>query len=162
MLMVVEAKTCSRLYRSQLAARPYRRDTRQCNRADGPRLFADHGYRVYFNQIVRRRHLADLDHGRSRRRRLEIFAPDFVDQLEVLHVAHIDIDPAYVVHGAAGLFDGGLDVFADLPRLRLDIADTGDGPIGTARRHAGNEDEAAARGDHRGVGKMTARLAELW
>ena len=80
----------------------------------------------------------------------------------MLHVAHVDVDPADVVHGAAGLFDRGLDVFADLPRLRLDIADAGDGAVGTARRHAGDEDEAAARGHHGGVGKVPARLAEFW
>src|SRR5579862_7805152 len=80
----------------------------------------------------------------------------------MLHVAHIDVDPADIVHGTAGLFDRGLDVVADLPRLRLDIADAGDAAVGAPRGHAGDEDEAAARGHHGGVGKMPARLAKLW
>ena len=84
-----------------------------------------------------------------------------MNQIEVFHVAHIDVDPADVVHGAAGLFDRGLDVVADLPRLRLDIADAGDGAVGAARGHAGDEDQAAARGGHGRVGEMTARLAEF-
>src|SRR5690349_19572959 len=78
---------------------------------------------VDLDEIVGRRHLADLDHGRGRRRRLEKFAPHFVDLVEMLHVADVDVDPADVVHSAAGLLDRGLEILADLPRLHLDIAD---------------------------------------
>ena len=124
-------------------------------------LIRDHSDGVDLDQIVRRRHLADLDHGRGRRRRLEILAPHFVDLVEVLHVAHVDVDPADVVHGAAGLLDRGLEVLADLPRLRLDIADAGNRAVGPPRRHAGNEHQAAARLDHGRVGEMPARLADL-
>src|SRR4051794_38901693 len=98
-------------------------------------LIRDHGDGVDLDEIVGRRHLADLDHGRRRRRRLEIFAPDFVDLVEMLHVAHVDIDPTDVVHGAAGLLDRGLEILAPLPRLHFDIADTGDRAIGPPRRH---------------------------
>ena len=63
-------------------------------------------------------------------RRLEILAAHFVDLLEVLHVAHVDVDAADVVHGAAGRLDRGLDVLANLLGLRLDVADAGDGAVG--------------------------------
>ena len=53
---------------------------------------------------------------------LEYLAPDFVDLLEVLHVAHVDVDPADIVHGAAGGLDRRLDVQAgadkSAPRCR--------------------------------------------
>src|SRR5262249_7208157 len=82
----------------------------------------DDGDGVDLDEIVGRGHLADLDHGGSRRRRPEIFAPHFVDLLEVLHVADVDVDPADVVHAAAGLLDRGLQVFADLAGLRSPVA----------------------------------------
>src|SRR3954454_14282449 len=50
------------------------------------------GDRVDLDQIIRRGHLDDLDHGRGRQRRLEILLAHVVDRLEVLHVAHIDVD----------------------------------------------------------------------
>jgi len=46
--------------------------------------------------------------------RAEILAPHFVDLLEMLHVADIDVDAADIVHGAAGLFDRGLQILAHL------------------------------------------------
>src|SRR5262249_10883665 len=69
---------------------------------------------VDLDEIVGRRHLADLDHRRGRRRRTKIFAPHFVDLLEMLHVADVDVDPADVVHVAAGLLDRGLQILAHL------------------------------------------------
>src|SRR3954470_22112727 len=74
---------------------------------DGTRehLIGDHGDGVDLDQIIGRRHLADLDHGRRRRRRLEILAPHFVNLVEMLHVTDVDIDPADIVHDAAGLLD---------------------------------------------------------
>src|SRR5262245_24278440 len=117
-------------------------------------LVGDHGDGVDLDQIVWRRHLADLDHGRGRCRRLEIFAPHFVDGVEVLHVAHVDIDPADVVHAAAGLLDRRLEVLADLPRLRFDIADAGDAAVGPPGGHAGDEDQPAAGLDYGRVGKV--------
>src|SRR4051794_5291503 len=98
-------------------------------------LIRDHGDGVDLDEIVGRRHLADLDHGRRRCRRLEIFAPDFVDLVEMLHVADVDIDRADIVHRAAGLLDRGLEILADLPRLHLDIADAGNRAVGPPRRH---------------------------
>src|SRR5262249_4420780 len=91
----------------------------------------------------------------------EIFAPHFVDRVEVLHVAHIDVDAHDVVEGAAGLLDRGFQVLADLAGLRLDIADAGDAALGAARRHAGEEHEPTARLGHDGVRKMPARLAQF-
>src|SRR5262245_7849221 len=76
------------------------------------------GNGVDLDQIVRRGHLGDLDHGRGRQRRLEVLLAHVVDGLEVLHVAHIDIDPADMVEGAAGGLHRCLDVLAHLPGLR--------------------------------------------
>src|SRR5580658_9776105 len=72
--------------------------------------------RADLDERLGRGHLADLDHGGGGRRRAEIFAAHFVDRVEVLHVADIDIDAADIVHGAAGLFDGGLQILAHLAR----------------------------------------------
>src|SRR5262249_9785019 len=88
--------------------------------------------------------------------------PHFVDLIEVLHVADEDIDATDVVEVAAGLFDRGLYVLTDLARLRFNIANPGDGPVGAPGRHAGDEYKAAARLDHGRVRKMAARLAEFW
>ena len=79
----------------------------------------------------------------------------------MLHVADVNVDPANVVHAAAGLLDRRLEVLADLPRLRFDIADAGDAAVGAPRGHAGDEHEAPARFDHGGLGKMPARLADF-
>jgi hypothetical protein len=57
----------------------------------------------------------------------------------MLHVAHVDVDPADVVDAAAGFLDRRLEVLADLPRLRLDVADAGNRAVGPPRRHAGDE-----------------------
>ena len=92
---------------------------------------------------------------------LEILAPHFVDLLEVLHVAHVDVDPADVVHGAAGRLDGSLHVLADLMGLRLDVADAGDGAVRPPRRHAGDEHDPAPRLGHGRLGKMAVRLADF-
>ena len=119
------------------------------------------GDRVDLDQVVGRRHLADLHHRGGGRRRLEIFAPHFVDQVEVLHVADIDVDAADVVERAAGLLDGRLEVLADLPGLRFDVADAGDRAVGAARRHARDEHQGAARRDRGGVREMSAGLADL-
>src|SRR5690349_18669351 len=43
---------------------------------------------AYLDEIVRRGHLGDLDHGGGRQRRLEVLRTNFVNGLEVLHVAH--------------------------------------------------------------------------
>src|SRR5262249_40237935 len=85
----------------------------------------------------------------------------FVNDVEVLHVAHVNVDPADVVEGAAGLLDRGFEVLADLARLRLDVADTGDAAVGPARGHARNEHQFA-RGNADRVREMTARLAKLF
>src|ERR1700751_3588478 len=66
------------------------------------------------DQIIGRRHLGDFNHGRGRQRRLEILCAHFVDGLELLHVADIDIDTADIVERAAGGFHGGFHVLADL------------------------------------------------
>src|SRR5262249_3450532 len=116
---------------------------------------------VDLDEIVGRGHLADLDHGGGGRGRAKIFAPHFVDVLEMLHVADVDVDAADVVHAAAGLLDRGLQILADLARLRFDVADAGDRAIGPPRGHTGNEEDAAARLDHGRVGKMAGRLADF-
>src|SRR5215831_12457352 len=116
---------------------------------------------VDLDEIVGRSHLADLDHGGGGRGRPEIFPPHFMNLLEMLHVADIDVDAADVVHGAARLLDRGLQIFADLPGLRFDVADAGDRPIRATRGHAGNEHDAAARLDHGRVGKVAGWLADL-
>ena len=79
----------------------------------------------------------------------------------MLHVAHVDIDAADVVHGAAGLFDRGLQILAHLTGLRFDIADAGNRSVRPARGHAGNEYQPPARLDHGRMGKVTGRLADL-
>jgi hypothetical protein len=84
-----------------------------------------------------------------------------VDGIEVLHVAHVDVDPADVVHVAASLLDRRLEILADLARLRFDITDAGDAAVGPSRRHAGDEDHPAARLDHGRVREMAGRLADL-
>src|SRR5438067_930655 len=120
-----------------------------------------HCDRVDLDQIIGRGHLTDLDHGGSGRRRLEVFAPHIVDLLEMLHVAHVNVDPADVVHAAARLLDRRLEILADLARLRLDVADPGNGAVGAPRGHAGDEDQPPARLDHRGMREMAARLADF-
>jgi hypothetical protein len=49
-----------------------------------------------------------------------MLAANFVDRLELLNVADVDIDPAYVVHRTASGFDRGLQVLA---RLCCDVTD---------------------------------------
>src|SRR5581483_10018977 len=53
---------------------------------------------VDLDQVVRRCHLCDLEHGGGRQRFLEVLRAYFVDRVKVLHVAHVDIDAADVVH----------------------------------------------------------------
>src|SRR5262249_57969837 len=113
-------------------------------------------------QGVGRVHVGDLDHGRGGPGRLEVLPALFVDRVEVLHVAHVDVDAADVVHGAAGGLDGRLDVLAHLPGLLRDVADARDAAVGPPRRHAGDEYQAALRLDRGGVGEHAARLAQLW
>src|SRR5262249_58958343 len=117
---------------------------------------------VDLDEIVGRGHLADLDHRRGRRRRPKIFAPYFMDLLEVLHVADVDVDPADVVHAAASLLDRGLQILADLAGLRFDVADACDRAVGPPPGHAGNEDDAAARRDPRRLREMARRLADFF
>src|SRR5271163_4376971 len=74
----------------------------------------DHRDCTDLDQTLRRSHLANLDHGRGRRRRLKIFAADFVDGVEVLHVTHEDVDPADIGHCTSGSLDRRLQVLADL------------------------------------------------
>ncbi len=64
---------------------------------------------------------------------LKYSAAHFVDRGELLHVADVDVDPADVVHRAAGRLDRGLEVLADLAGLRLDVADPGHRAVGRAR-----------------------------
>src|SRR4029453_18783117 len=116
---------------------------------------------VDLDEIVGPGHLADLDHSGSGRGRPKIFTPHFVDLLEVLHVADVDVDPADVVHAAAGLLARGLQVFADLAGLRFDVADARDRAIRLPRSHAGDENDAAARLDHGRMGKMAGRLTDF-
>src|SRR5215831_5582314 len=116
---------------------------------------------VDLDEIVGRGHLADLDHGGGRRGRAKIFAPHFVDLLEMLHVADVDVDAADVVHAAAGLFDRGLQILADLPGLRFDVADPRDRAIRPPRGHAGDENDETACLDHGRMGKMAGRLADF-
>ena len=78
----------------------------------------------------------------------------------MLHIAHMDIDPADVGERAAGGLDRGFDVLADLASLRLDIADAGDAAVGAARHHAGDEHQPAARLDDDPLREMAARLGE--
>ena len=78
---------------------------------------------VDFDEGVRCRHLGDLDHGGCGRWIGEVLAAHFVYGVEVLHVAHVDVDTADIRHGSAGLLDRCLEVFADLPGLLCDIAD---------------------------------------
>ena len=47
-----------------------------------PRSIRNHRDGVDLDQVVRRHHLGDLDHGGGRQRRLEIFAAHFVNRLE--------------------------------------------------------------------------------
>src|SRR5262249_24954474 len=121
----------------------------------------DDGDGVDLDQILGRGHLADLDHGRCRRRRAEVLAPYFVDLLEMLHVADVDVDAADVVHAAGGLFDRRLQILAHLTGLRFDIADAGNRSVCPARGHAGNEYQPPARLDPRRMGKVTGWLADL-
>src|SRR5215831_17272682 len=79
----------------------------------------------------------------------------------MLHVAHINVDPADVIHGAARGLDSGLEVLADLAGLRFDVAYARDGAVGASRCHAGDEYQPAARLDHRGLRKMAARPADF-
>jgi hypothetical protein len=44
----------------------------------------------------------------------EVFTPHFVNLIEVVHVADIDIYATDVVHGTACVLDCGLDIFAHL------------------------------------------------
>src|SRR5271166_447710 len=68
-------------------------------------FYGNDGDSADLDQIIRRRHLGDFDHGRGRQRRLEILRSHFVDGFEVLHVADIDVDAADVVERAAGGLD---------------------------------------------------------
>src|SRR5687768_17141613 len=95
------------------------------------------------DEIVGRHQLGHLDHGRRRGRELEVLAAHLVDLVEVLDVAHVDVDAADVVHGAAGGLDRSLEVLAHLAGLPLDVADRSDGAVGAPRGHAGDEDQLA-------------------
>src|SRR5215831_9719900 len=154
------SQAISRVHRRSAGDRIQDRSFRQHRRVQSASR-GDDGDGVDLDEIVGRGHLADLDHGGGWRRRAKIFAPHFVDLLEMLHVADVDVDAADVVHAAAGLLDRGLQILADLARLRFDVADAGDRAIGPPRGHAGNEDDAAARLDHGRVGKMAGRLADF-
>ena len=77
-----------------------------------------------------------------------MLTPHFVNLIEVLHVADIDIYATDVVHGTARVFDCGLDIFAQLSRLGLDIADAGNGTIYPTRSHSGDKSKTPARFDH--------------
>src|SRR5262245_11645977 len=124
-------------------------------------LSRQHSDSVDLNQVVRRCHLADLDHRRSRQRRLEVLGTYLMDRVEVLHVADIDIDPADVVEGSARGLDGAFQVFADLSGLRGDIAQAGDAAVHTPCCHSGDEHEPSGRLDHCGMREDAARLPQL-
>jgi len=111
--------------------------------------------------IIRRGHLADLDHGRGRRNAGEILAADLMDGFEVLHVPHIDVDAADIVQRAAGFLDRRLEIFADLPGLLFDIADPGNGPVGPPRGHAGQEHQPSPGFDRSGLREVAVRLAKF-
>src|SRR5262249_7166963 len=64
---------------------------------------ADDRNGVDLDEIVGRSHLADLDHGGGWRGRPEILPPHFMNLVEVLHVAHINIDATDVIRGPARL-----------------------------------------------------------
>src|SRR5262245_60981227 len=85
----------------------------------------DHRDGVDLDQIVRGRHLGDLDHRGGGQRRLEVLGAHLMDGVEVLHVAHINVDAADVVERAAGAFDRRLHVLTHLARLLGDVADAG-------------------------------------
>ena len=53
-----------------------------------------------------------------------------MDFLEVLHVAHVDVDAADIVKRAACRLHRRLDVLADLSGLRRDVADPAIVPSG--------------------------------
>src|ERR1051326_3167600 len=103
---------------------------------------------------------ADRDHGGGRWRIGKIFPPQAVDDVEPTHVFHVDIDPADVFHGAAGRLDSGLDVFAHLPCLNLDVAGASDRAVGAFRCHAGDEHNSSACLDRVDLREVTARLAD--
>lgn len=86
-----------------------------------------------------------------------MFATYFVDGVKMLHVPDVDVNPAYVCHGAAGFLDGRFQVFTSLACLGLGIADPGHGPGRRVRRHAGYENQLAAGGHGGGVRKMSTR-----
>src|SRR3954471_10669791 len=117
--------------------------------------------RVDLDEVVGMHHFRHLDHRGGGRRRLEVFAAHLVDRVEVLHVAYIYVDAADVVQAAAGRFHGALQVLAYLARLRLDVADAGDGPVGAARGHAGEEHDPALRLDLDRLREVTAWSAQL-
>src|SRR5665213_3151608 len=98
--------------------------------AESVALATYHGDRVDLDEIIRRGHLTDLDHRGGRRRRLEIVAARFVDQIEMLHVAYEHVDPADILQAAAGFLNRGFDVLTHLTRLRLDIADARNAAVG--------------------------------
>jgi hypothetical protein len=120
-----------------------------------------HGYRADFNEVFWRRHLGDLDHGGGGRGRAKIFAPHFMNHIEVLHVAHVDVHSADVVERSTRFLDRGLEVLAHLAGLRLDVADAGDRAVGATRGHARDEHQFAGGSDCGRVGEMAARLAKL-
>src|SRR5262245_20073420 len=81
-----------------------------------------------------------------------------MDRLEVFHVADVDVDAADIIHGAAGGFDRGFKIFADLAGLSFDVADTGNRPVCPSRSHSGNEDQTASGLHHCCLGEMAAWL----
>src|SRR5215510_2088450 len=119
------------------------------------------GNRVHLDEIVRRRHLRDLDHGGGGQRRPEVLGAHFVDGLEVLHVAHIHVHPAHVVERASSRLNGRLDVLAHLPRLLADVADPRNAAVRLARRHARDEDNPSCRLHRGSMREDAARLAQL-
>src|SRR3954462_1483134 len=117
--------------------------------------------RVDLDEVVGMHHLRHLDHRGGRRRRLEVFAAHLVDRVEVLPVSYIYVDAAGVVQAAAGRFHRALQVLAYLARLRVDVADSSDGPVGAARGHAGEEPDPALRLDLDRLREVAARSTQL-
>src|SRR3984885_11609354 len=84
-----------------------------------------------------------------------------MNDVEMLHIANVDIDAADVIEGTTRLLHRRFHILAHLARLDLDIAETGNRAVWHARRHARNEDQLALRGDRGRLGKMAVRLAKF-
>src|SRR5579862_1745738 len=94
-----------------------------------------HGDGVHLDQVFRRGELADLDHRGGRCDTGEILAANLMNDVEMLHVANVDINAADVIERAARLFHRRLHVVAHLARLDFDIAQAGDRAVRHARGH---------------------------